>query len=77
MQKILEMKAANARGRSTPAPPLPLGEETLDLTLLPPENFRYPLLLLLSPWGRRPWTLPFFRQSTVLQVSVPAPPPLL
>jgi hypothetical protein len=41
MQKILEMKAANARGRSTPAPPLPLGEETLDLTLLPPENFRY------------------------------------
>ncbi len=32
------------------APPLPLGQETLDLTLLLPENFRYPLLLPhLSP----------------------------
>jgi hypothetical protein len=39
MQKILEMKAATARGKSPQGLP-PLGEEALDLTLLPPENFR-------------------------------------
>jgi hypothetical protein len=57
---------SSARELQVPAftPLLPLGEETLDLTLLLPENFRYPLLLPFSPCGRRPWTLPFFRRRT-------------